>query len=91
MSRYGTAEYAPAGETIRAVGKVAVDETRVTHVHTRTEGWIEKVYVNFTGGAVTKGQPMLTIYSPELLATQQEFLLALRRARHDACTAPWRA
>lgn len=75
--RYGTAEYAPAGETIRAVGKVAVDETRVSHVHTRTEGWVEKVYANFTGGVVRKGQPMLTIYSPELLATQQEFLLAL--------------
>ena len=76
--RYGTAEYSSGGDTIRAVGKIAVDETRVSHVHSRTEGWIEKVHVNFTGDVVKKGQPMLTIYSPELLATQQEFLLALK-------------
>jgi multidrug efflux pump subunit AcrA (membrane-fusion protein) len=60
------------------MGKVAVDETRVNHVHTRTEGWIDRVHVNFIGDMVSKGRPMLTIYSPELLATQQEFLLAIR-------------
>jgi RND family efflux transporter MFP subunit len=76
--RYGTAEYSSGSETIRAVGKVAIDETRVSHVHSRTEGWIDKVYANFTGDVVKKGQPMLTIYSPELLATQQEYLLALK-------------
>jgi RND family efflux transporter MFP subunit len=76
--RYGTAEYASGTETIRAVGKVAIDEARVSHVHSRTEGWIEKVYANFVGDVVKKGQPMLTIYSPELLATQQEYLLALK-------------
>ncbi len=76
--RYGTAEYASGTETIRAVGKIAIDETRVSHVHSRTEGWIEKVYADFVGDVVKKGQPMLTIYSPELLATQQEYLLALK-------------
>jgi RND family efflux transporter MFP subunit len=50
----------------------------VHHVHSRTEGWIERVFVNFTGDQVSKGQPMLTIYSPELLASQQEYLVALR-------------
>ena len=76
--RYGTAEYESGTETIRAVGKIAIDETRVSHVHSRTEGWIEKVYANFVGDTVKKGQLMLTIYSPELLATEQEYLLALK-------------
>jgi membrane fusion protein, copper/silver efflux system len=76
--RYGTAEYSSGADAIRVVGKVAIDETLVSHVHSRTEGWIEKVHVNFTGDMVRKGQPMLTIYSPELLATQQEYLLALK-------------
>ncbi len=76
--RYGQAEYTSGAQTMRAQGKVAMDETRVTHVHTRTDGWIEKVFVHFTGAVVKKGEPLLTIYSPELLATQQEYLLALK-------------
>jgi RND family efflux transporter MFP subunit len=76
--RYGQAEYTNGGEVIRAVGKVTADERLITHVHSRTEGFIEKVFVNFTGDLVEKGQPLLTIYSPELLATQQEYLLALK-------------
>src|SRR5262249_32091779 len=64
--------------SIRAAGKVAYDETRLAHVHSKVDGWIESVFVDFTGKLVEKGQPLLTIYSPELLATQQEFLLALK-------------
>jgi RND family efflux transporter MFP subunit len=85
--RYGQAEYTSAAQVIRAQGKVAMDETRVSHVHSRTDGWIENVYVNFTGDLVRKGQPLLTIYSPDLLATQQEYLLALKARdilRHSA-------
>jgi multidrug efflux pump subunit AcrA (membrane-fusion protein) len=55
-----------------------VDETRVGHVHTRIDGWIEKVFVDFTGDVVKKGEPMLTIYSPEMLASEEELLLAAR-------------
>jgi RND family efflux transporter MFP subunit len=69
---------APFVRTINAVGKVAVDETRLRHVHTKIEGWIEKLYINATGEKVRMGQPLLSIYSPELLATQEELLLALR-------------
>jgi RND family efflux transporter MFP subunit len=76
--RYGTAEYTTADETIRAVGKVAIDETRVVRVHPKVEGWIEHVYVDFMGAEVRKGQPLVTLYSPEMLASQQEYLLALR-------------
>jgi len=76
--KYGTAEYSSGTETIRVVGKVAIDETRQVHVHTRTEGFVEKVLVGATGDFVKKGQPLLTLYSPELLASEQEYLLALK-------------
>jgi RND family efflux transporter MFP subunit len=76
--KFATVDTGGASRTIRTVGKVAVDETRVGHVHTRIEGWIEKVFVDFTGDVVKKGQPMLTIYSPEMLASEEELLLAAR-------------
>ena len=64
--------------TIRTVGRVAVDERRLAHVHTKFEGYVERLYVDFTGKFVRKGDALLSIYSPELVATQQEYLLALR-------------
>ncbi len=76
--RYGLVESTSAAGTLRAVGRVALDETGLTRIHSKVEGWIEKVHVDFTGASVTKGQPLLTIYSPEMLATEQEFLLALK-------------
>lgn len=76
--RYAEVETSQGSESLRAVGKVAYDETRLHHVHSRTEGWIERVYVDFTGDLVKKGQPLLTLYSPELLASQQEYLVALK-------------
>jgi Cu(I)/Ag(I) efflux system membrane fusion protein len=75
--RYGTAEITAGAEAVRATGKVAIDETRVSHVHSRTEGWIDKVYADFTGDVVHKGQALVTLYSPDLLATEQEYLLAI--------------
>lgn len=76
--KYGVAELTTLGRELRAAGKVTQDETRVTRVHSKIEGWIEKVFVDSTGRAVKKGEPLLTLYSPEMLATQQEYLLALR-------------
>ncbi|MEO8504595.1 MAG: efflux RND transporter periplasmic adaptor subunit [Acidobacteriota bacterium] len=64
----------------RTVGLVIADETRVHHVHTKVSGWIETLRVNSTGQLVRAGEPMLTIYSPELLATQEEFLRARQAA-----------
>ena len=64
--------------TIRTIGRVTFDETRLHHVHTKVSGWIEHLYTNTTGALVKKGQPLLTLYSPELVASQQEYLLALR-------------
>ena len=76
--RYGTAEVSSTDDSFRTVGRVSIDETRIARVHTRVDGWIEKVFVDFTGKDVRKGQPLLTLYSPELLASQREYLLALR-------------
>ncbi len=64
--------------TIRTVGRVTADERRLAHVHTKFEGYVERLYVDFTGKYVKKGDSLLALYSPELIATQQEYLLALR-------------
>ena len=61
---------------VRAAGIVVPDERRVRRVQAKIDGWVEKLHSNFTGQLVTKGQPLLEIYSPELVATQREFLLA---------------
>ncbi len=76
--RYGQAGFESPAQEFRSVGRVVVDETRTTRVHARVEGWIELVHADFVGQLITKGQPLLTLYSPELLATQQELLLALQ-------------
>ena len=68
----------PLTKTIRTVGKVTYDETSLYNVNTKIMGWVEKLYVDYTGKAVRKGDPLLEIYSPELVNTQQEYLLALR-------------
>jgi RND family efflux transporter MFP subunit len=68
--------------TIRTVGRVAIDETRLSRVHTKVEGWVEEVYGDFTGKLVRKGQPLFTLYSPELVSTQEEYLIA-RRGQAD--------
>jgi len=64
--------------TIRTVGRVEMDETRISHVHVKNSGWIEDLNVDFTGKLVTKGQALFSIYSPELVSTQQEYLIASR-------------
>lgn len=74
----GEVTFGPITHTIRTVGKITYDETKIARVHAKIEGWIEKVHVDFVGKFVRKGQPLLEIYSPELVATQQELLLALR-------------
>ena len=76
--RTATVERRDLARSIRAVGRVAVDERRVTHVHIKVQGWVERLLVDYVGQAVTKGQPLLEIYSPELVATQEELLLAAR-------------
>jgi Cu(I)/Ag(I) efflux system membrane fusion protein len=62
--------------SIRAVGIIEPDQTRLAHLHTRVSGWVSKVHVNFVGQNVRKGAPLLDIYSPDLLATQNDYLIA---------------
>jgi RND family efflux transporter MFP subunit len=69
---------------VRTVGLVTVDESRVSHVHTKVDGWIETVYAAETGRIVREGDPLLTIYSPDLVSTQEEYLLALRTQKRLA-------
>ncbi len=76
--QYGVAAVEPLTKTIRAVASLTYDETKTARVHAKIEGWIDKVYVDFTGQLVKKDQPLLSIYSPDLVATQDEYLLALR-------------
>ncbi|MCH7987056.1 MAG: efflux RND transporter periplasmic adaptor subunit [Acidobacteria bacterium] len=69
---------APLQRTIRTVGRVEADETKIAHIHVKVPGWVEKVYVDFVGKLVKKGQPLFTFYSPDLVSTQQEYLIARR-------------
>ena len=85
--QFGTASYTTRTETIHAVGRVAQDETRLTRVHPRVEGWIKKTFVDYSGQLVKKGDPLLTIYSPDMLASEEELLLALR-ARDEMKAGP---
>jgi len=82
------AEYRPIEKTIRTVGQVAIDETLLAHVHVGVSGWIQKVFVDYTWQPVAKGEPLFTVYSPDLLATEQEYLLALR-AHKSLGTSPY--
>jgi len=68
----------PLQKIIRTVGRIEYDERRLATVNTKIEGWIERLYVNYTGKYVKKGEPLAEIYSPELVATQQEFLNLLK-------------
>ena len=68
-------------KVIRTVGRIEADERKQATINTKVEGWIEKLYVDYTGRYVKKGEPLVEIYSPELLATQQEFLGVLKWAK----------
>lgn len=73
--------YKPVRKTIRTVGRIEADERKQTTINTKVEGWIEKLYIDYTGRYVKKGEALAEIYSPELLATQQEFLTVLKWAK----------
>lgn len=71
----------PIPKVIRTVGRIEADERKQATINTKVEGWIEKLHVDYTGRYVKKGDPLVEIYSPELLATQQEFLGTLKWAK----------
>ncbi|MBI5211756.1 MAG: efflux RND transporter periplasmic adaptor subunit [Nitrospirae bacterium] len=71
----------PLQKIIRTVGRIEYDERRLATVNTKFEGWIEKLYIDYTGKYVKKGEPLAEIYSPELFATQQEFINVIKWAK----------
>lgn len=68
-------------KVIRTVGKVEADETKIYSINTKIMGWVERLAVDYTGKPVRKGEPLLELYSPELVSTQEEYLQALRYQR----------
>src|SRR5437762_2706947 len=78
----GVVEAKPVEDEVRTVGNVEVDETRLAYVQVRFPGWIQKVFADSTYQYVRKGQPLFTIYSPDLVTTEQEYLLA-KQSRND--------
>ena len=73
-----TVAYRQLDKEIRTVGIVEMDETKIEHIHTKIDGWIDRVFVDYTWQHVMKGDPLFTIYSPKLVSTQEEYLLALK-------------
>lgn len=82
----GRVERAPLRMSVRTVGIVRPDETKTAHIHVRAEGWVEKLFVNYTGQKVRKGEPFLSIYSPEFYRTQLDYVTA-RRSEHASTLA----
>ena len=76
----GRVELKAVSSELRFYGNVQVDERRQAYVQTRFAGWIRKVYADATGNFIGKGQPLFTIYSPDLVATEQEYLIAKKNA-----------
>ena len=72
----GVVEFRPVRDEIRTVGNIEADETRISDVQIRFAGWVQKVYADAMYKQVRRGQPLLTIYSPELVTAEQEYLVA---------------
>ncbi len=71
--------FKPLNVVINTVGYVGFDEDRLIHIHPRVEGWLEQLYVKSEGESVQAGEPLYALYSPKLVAAQEEFVLALQR------------
>ena len=69
---------APLSREIRTVAQVTYDETRVKTISPKIDGWVEQLFVNYTGQPISAGQPLLAVYSPMLVSAQEELLLAAR-------------
>ncbi|MDI1229287.1 MAG: efflux RND transporter periplasmic adaptor subunit [bacterium] len=88
--KVATTEKKKVEHTIRTIGTVTADETKEAHVHTKIKGWIERVHADYVGKPVQKGQPLYDLYSPDLIATQEEYLAARQQGsigREIAATA----
>ncbi|MEX2205877.1 MAG: efflux RND transporter periplasmic adaptor subunit [Myxococcota bacterium] len=70
----------PLTRDVRTVGVVRTDETRESHVHVKWEGWIQEFFVSYVGQEVKRGDPLFSVYSPDLVTSQQELIVAHTRA-----------
>ena len=86
--RYTEVRRADMKRTLRTVGVVQMDEEKIARVHVKVAGWIDKVFLDYVGKLVTKGQPLFTLYSPDLVATEQEYLIA-RKGQEYLSKAPY--
>ncbi|MBI4410058.1 MAG: efflux RND transporter periplasmic adaptor subunit [Gemmatimonadetes bacterium] len=77
---YAAAERKPFRRVVATVGNVTYDETRLANVNPKIEGWVEHLYVDFTGAPIRRGEPLMDVYSPMLVAAQEELILARRLA-----------
>ncbi|MBI1860911.1 MAG: efflux RND transporter periplasmic adaptor subunit [Deltaproteobacteria bacterium] len=73
-----------ADHKIRTVGNITADERNEAHFHTRVNGWIERVFADYVGKPIQKGQPLFDLYSPELVSTQEELLVAKRQGANGS-------
>jgi Cu(I)/Ag(I) efflux system membrane fusion protein len=80
----GTVERRPVEKIIRTVGRLDYDERKLAQVTLKVGGWIEELFVNYTGARVRRGERLLTLYSPDFLTAQREYLLARDTARRLA-------
>lgn len=81
---YARVEAGGMAREIRTVGEVTFDETRVTTISPKFDGWVERLYVDFTGRPVRRGEALFAVYAPMLVSAQEELLLAHRLARDVA-------
>jgi len=84
---YATATRSTLEREVRAVGTVTYDERRLVSLNPKIDGWVDELYVDYTGAEVRRGDPMLRVYSPQLVAAQEELLLA-RRLKDRTADAP---
>ncbi len=85
--RTGTIERQHVEGVVRTVGMLAYDEAHVAQIHVRVAGWVEQLFVDYVGKPVRRGQPLFSIYSPDLVTAQSDYLLALR-SRQQAASGP---
>ncbi len=85
--RYTEVRSADLKRTVRTVGLVQMDEEKISRVHVKIAGWIDKVYLDYVGKQVDKGQPLFTLYSPDLVSTEQDYLIA-RKGQEYLSKAP---
>ncbi len=76
--RYTEVRRAEMKRTLRTVGLVQMDDEKISRVHVKVAGWIEKLDLDYVGKLVKKGQPLFSLYSPDLVSTEQEYLIALK-------------